>query len=103
MKKGDLERIVELFLDAAPEIVVAARHTRTGACMICDAPRGTQHDTGCALWKLISARIDYRMVHEGKPSPAEDDTVRAETMGLLERGGIPAASVHDTFGNRGLL
>ncbi|MCH8112996.1 MAG: hypothetical protein IH905_13760 [Proteobacteria bacterium] len=83
MTKADLERIVGLFLDAAPEIVASARRTRNGACMICGAPRGAQHDPGCAIWKLIDARISYRVADEGPNKPTAPIN-RTEVMRVLE-------------------
>ena len=60
--------------------------------MVCNSPRGTQHDPGCAIWKLIDARISYRVADEAPTKPTVPIN-RTEVMrGLEEPEYSPTAS-----------
>ena len=65
MTKAQLEAICRQFLNAAPDIIVAARqHSLNRSCMICNAAQGEQHTQDCALWELVAGRIDFPRLSE---------------------------------------
>lgn len=83
MKNATLKRIVGDFMDAVPAVVTSARRHNGGACMVCGSPRGTQYEPDCAIWKLIDARISFRVADEGLTRPTAPIN-RTEVMRVLE-------------------